>query len=207
MKNNYLIALNKGWEDLLRKAPEEVVECMHVIYLKDKCQYIVPHLNERYIVDCNEQTIRNIEGNSEAGIELSILILHYLSFFTAKKDMQDKWVSLREIPNGGSLFYPAFHRESINGLIKAFGHDSNLFLKCARKLGGNPGSLGTASAIFEVFPKIRLYVIIWEGDSEFPANANVLFDPSISHFLHIESIIAVGGYLVKRLLQLSSICD
>ncbi|NLZ54580.1 MAG: DUF3786 domain-containing protein [Thermoanaerobacteraceae bacterium] len=203
MKNNYLVAINKGWKALSKKVPEEVAEFMDVIYLDDKRQFIVPHLNEKYIVDCNNKTIKNEKNGANAGIELTILILHYLTFFTEKRDLECKWVSLKEIPNGGILFYPAFYGDTIQGLIKAFGHNTKLFLACANKLGGHPGALGTASAFFHVFPKICVYVVIWEGDEEIPANATVLFDKSINHFLHIESVIGVGGYLVKRLIQLT----
>lgn len=203
MKNNYLVAINKGWKALLKKVPEEVAECMEVNYLKDKRQFIVPHFNEKYIVDCEQKTIKNEKNGSIASIELIILILHYLTFFTEKRDLECKWVSLKEIPNGGILFYPAFFRDSIKGLIKAFGHNTKLFLQCANKLGGHPGTLGTVSAFFHVFPKIYVYVVIWEGDEEIPANATMLFDKSITHFLHIESIIGIGGYLAKRLIQLT----
>ena len=51
MENNYFIAINKGWEALSKKIPEEVAEFMEVTYLKDKQQFTVPHLNEKYIVD------------------------------------------------------------------------------------------------------------------------------------------------------------
>ncbi|MCG1012865.1 DUF3786 domain-containing protein [Tepidanaerobacter sp. GT38] len=200
MKNNYLVAINKGWEDLSKKKPEEVAECMKVSYIRDRGQFVVPHLNEEYIVDCRCKTVRNRQNGSLASSELTILILHYLTFFTQKRDLERKWISLKEVPNGGILFYPAFFRESIQRLIKTFGYDSQLFLSCAGKLGGFPGILGTASAIFYVFPKVCTYVVIWEGDEEIPANATLLFDKSIEHFLHIESIIGVGGYLIKRLI-------
>ncbi|HHY41671.1 MAG TPA: DUF3786 domain-containing protein [Thermoanaerobacterales bacterium] len=200
MKNNYLATINKGWEILSKKNPEEVAEYMKVLYLKDKRQFIVPHLNEEYIVDCNSETIRNKKDGSLASLDLTILTLHYLTFFTKKHDLEGRWVSLKEIPNGGILFYPAFFRDSIQGLVKSFGHDTELFIACANKLGGHTGTLGTASALFYVFPKVCAYVVIWDGDEEIPANATLLFDKSIVHFLHIESIIGVGGYLIKRLI-------
>ncbi len=204
MESNYRIAYDKGWHDLKQRIPEDIAHTMKVVYLSDKQQFIVPYLNEHYIVNCDSETIQKEADGSAPGIGASILILHYLTFFQTKEEIVNKWVSLKEIPNGGMLFYPAFHKESICGLIKTFGHQPALLLECAKPLGGQPAHFGDASAIFNVFPKIPLCVIVWEGDEEIAANATILFDPSIAHFLHIESVIGLGGYLASTLIKLAS---
>jgi hypothetical protein len=204
MQTNYRIAYDKGWDDLKRKAPEEITNAVDVIYLSDNHQFIVPYFNENYIVDCNKQVIYKQSDGTFPLIGASILILHYITFFQTRAESSDKWVSLKEIPNGGMLFYPAFHKESIVGLIKTFGHKPALMLECAKQIGGQPARFGHASAVFKIFPKISLCVIIWEGDEEIEANATVLFDPSIEYFLHIESVIGVGGYLVNKLIELAT---
>ncbi len=177
---------------------------MDVLYLSENQQFVVPYLNENYIVDCVNKTICKEKDGSGPKIGAAILILHYLTFFQASAEVAHKWVSLKEIPNGGMLFYPAFHKDAIGGLIKAFGNQASLLLECAKPLGGQPACFGDASAIFTVFPKIPLCVVIWEGDEEIAANATVLFDPSIAHFLHIESVIGLGGYLANSLIKLAS---
>jgi len=203
VKNNYLVGINHGWEALLQKDPEEVADFMEVKYQKPQNLFIVPHLNENYVVDCINKTIRRERDGSLAGLELTMLMLHYLTFYKTRAGLEHTWVSLKEIPNGGILFYPAFYGEAIKGLIEAFGGSSQLFLKCAKMLGGHVSNYGETSSIFYVFPKIPICVVIWEGDEEVPANATVLFDKSISHFLHIESIIGIGSYLAKKLINLA----
>lgn len=203
MKSNYRVAYNKGWQDVKQKEPADIARNMLVQYSPTEQQFIVPFLNENYIVDLAKETIvRESDGEAPA-IDAAILVLHYLSFFQSTAEVVGKWVSLKEIPNGGMLFYPAFHKEAICGLIKAFGHQTGAFLECAAILGGQPVKYGDVSASFPVFPKIPLRVTLWEGDEEIPANATILFDPSVEYFLHIESIIALGGYLAKRLITLA----
>lgn len=204
LETNYRIAYDKGWEDLKLKNPDDIARTMDVTYLNDTQQFVVPYLNENYIVDCTKQTICKEADGSVPGIGASILILHYLTFFQTETALVNKWVSLKEIPNGGMLFYPAFHKESILGLVKAFGHQPSLLLECAKLLNGQPERYGDASAVFRVFPKIPLCVVIWEGDEEIAANATVLFDPSIEHLLHIESVIGLGGYLANKLIELAA---
>lgn len=204
METNYRIAYDKGWEDLKKKSPGDVADCMAVTYQKNSAQFIVPYLNENFIVDYSAEKIWKKSDGAEPAIGDAILILHYLTFFQTKATPTGKWVSLKEIPNGGILFYPAFHKEAIVGLIKSFGHQPALLPECAARLGGRPGSFGDASAIVDMFPKIPLCPVIWEGDEEISANATILFDPSIEHFLHIESIICAGSYLAAKLIKLAS---
>jgi hypothetical protein len=45
---------------------------------------------------------------------------------------------------------------------------------------------------------IPLCAAIWEGDEEFAANATILYDPSISQLLHIESIMGSACALQKN---------
>lgn len=203
MDSNYRIAYNKGWQDLKQKGPQEVSLYMKVDYLPDVQQFIVPFFNENYIVDIQHETIRKQADGKTPGIEAAILLLHYLSFFQCQAEQANKWVSLKEIPNGGILFYPAFHKTAIQGLIKAFGDRPELLLACAARLGGQAAKFGDAAAVFQVFPKIPLCAAIWEGDEEIAANATILYDPSITYFLHIESIIGVGGHLARRLIKLA----
>lgn len=203
MNSNYRVAYDKGWQDLRQKDPLVVAQAMQVCYLPDKQQFIVPFLNENYIVDLAQQTLVRESDGAVPTIDAAILVLHYLSFFESQAEVAGKWVSLKEIPNGGMLFYPAFHKEVICGLINAYGQQTGAFPGCAALLGGQPAKFGDVAASFSVFPKIPLCVALWEGDEEIPANATVLYDPSIEHFLHIESVIGLGYYLAKQLIRLA----
>lgn len=203
MESNYRIAYDKGWQDLKLKDPAEIAKNMQIEYIPGKNQLIVPLLNENYIVDLTKDTLVSASNGEIPEIDAAILILHYLSFFQISAEVADKWVSLKEIPNGGMLFYPAFHKQVICNLIKAYGHQTGSFLECAASLGGQPVMFGDVAARFSVFPNTPLCVALWEGDDELPANATMLYDPSIQHFLHIESIIGLGYYLARRLIKVA----
>ena len=199
METNYRIAYNKWWQDLKRKVPEEIVEQLAVTYCSNTRQFVVTFFNLEYILDCNTETIYRKTDGHVPNIMASIIMLNYLAYAQSPQETAKKWISLKEIPNGGMLFYPAFHKNSIIGLIKAFGHQSSRLLACATALGGQPTSFGDASVIFQAFPEIPLCVIVWEGDEEVRANATLLFEPSIEHRLHIESVIGLGMYLASQL--------
>jgi len=199
METNYRVAYDKYWQDLKRKVPEEIATQLAVTYCSETRQFIVRFFNSEYILDCNTETIFSKIDGHVPEIMPSIIMLNYLAYAQSPQEIEKKWVSLKEIPNGGMLFYPAFHKNSILGLIKAFGHQSKELLACAASLGGQSASFGDSSAIFQAFPEIPLCVVVWEGDEEVRANATILFEPSVEHLLHIESVIGLGMYLASQL--------
>lgn len=199
METNYRVAYNKYWQDLKSKVPEEIARHLAVTYDSSIRQFSVTFFNLEYILDCNTEIIYRKTDGRIPEIMASIIILNYLVYSQAPKKTTEKWVSLKEIPNGGMLFYPAFHKNSLVGLSEAFGHQSKQLLQSAVSLGGQPASFGDASAIFYAFPEIPLCVIVWEGDEEVRPNATILFQPSIERLLHIESIIGLGMYLAEKL--------
>lgn len=201
METNYKIAYDKYWRDLKRKVPEEIATQLAVTYCSNSCQFVVKFFNSEYILDCNTETISRKTDGHVPDINACIIMLNYLVYAGSPQEPAKNWVSLKEIPNGGMLFYPAFHQNSILGLIEAFGHRPQQLVACAVNLGGQPASFGDASVIFHAFPEIHLCVAIWEGDDEVRANATILFEPSIEHRLHIESVIGLGMYLASKLKQ------
>ncbi|MCB8816128.1 DUF3786 domain-containing protein [Desulfosporosinus shakirovi] len=201
METNYRVAYNKYWQDLKRKVPEEIATQLAVTYSGETQQFIVTFFNSEYILDCKTETIyREIDGYVP-DINAAIIILNYLAYAKTAQETAKKWVSLKEIPNGGMLFYPAFHKSSILGLVRAFGDQPKQLLAYATALGGKPASFGDASAVFQAFPEIPLCVIVWEGDEEVQANATILYEPSVEHLLHIESVIGLGMYLASQLIR------
>ena len=200
METNYRIAYDKWWQDLKKKVPEEIATQLAVTYCSDTRQFVVTFFKSEYILDCATETIYRKTDGHVPEIMASIIMLNYLAYAQSPQETAEKWVSLKEIPNGGALFYPAFQKNSLKGLIKAFGHQSSQLLVNASTLGGQAASFGSASVIFQAFPEIPLCVIVWEGDEEVQANATILFKPSIENLLHIESVIGLGMYLASNLI-------
>lgn len=204
--SNYRIAYQKGFDDLKRKEPRTVASFLHVRYSCETECFTVPYFGNNFCVNCIDQTVTDCVTGNEPPLDDAILILHYLTFSDPNSIFlaQNKWVSLKEIPNGGALFYPAFHQDSILALIDTFGNQPSGFTECARRLHASPSAMADVSAVFEAFPLISLCAAVWEGDDEFEPNATILFDPSIAQLLHIESIIGLGMRLTKKLIEQNS---
>jgi hypothetical protein len=92
-----------------------------------------------------------------------------------------------------------FVKRAIEPLKNVFGQNLPGFTKAAPQLSGKAISHGDAAFEFHIFPKVPVQVIIWEGD-EFPPEANILFDKTISKILSPEDIAWLSGMLVYRLI-------
>lgn len=199
METNYRVAYDIWWKDLKTKDPEEITTYLEVTYCSSTGQFMLTFFNSEYILDCNNETIYRKSDGYVPDMTISVLMLNYLVYARPPEETTNEWVSLKEIPGGGKLFYPAFYKTAIIGLINAFGHDSKELFRCGASFGGEPTSYGNASVIFQAFPEISLCVVIWEGDEEIAPNATILYKPSIKNLLHIESIIGLGGILASKL--------
>ncbi len=134
-------------------------------------------------------------------IQEQVLILHYLQaggllFPTGN------WIAYREI-QGASFYFSAFVKRAIDPLKKTFGSSIQGLVIAAEKLGGQAISAGDAGFEFRLLPRIPVQLILWEGDAEFPAEANILFDETIGEILSPEDVAWLAGMLVYRLMALS----
>ena len=201
MDTNYKVAYYNEWKRLQQRNFEKVTKIRNVKYDKTENEFIIEIFNREYILNCNDETIIRSDDNHVPSAETGVMIVNYLSFTENDMDKTNNWVSLKEIPDGGMMFYPAFYKSSIVSLINAFGYDSNKLKKCAENLGGKEIRMGDAAFEFKVFPKVFCRVVIWEGDDEIKPGATILFDSSIQYMMHVESIIGLGGYIINKIIN------
>jgi len=201
MESNYKVAYYNEWKTLQKRDFKNVEEIRNVTYDEDKKEFYIKVFNREYILNCNDETIRRSDDNQIPSAETGVMILNYLSFTENNIDKTNKWVSLKEIPNGGMMFYPAFYKSSIVSLINTFGYNSSKLRKCGENLGGKEIKMGDVAFEFEVFPKVFCRVVIWEGDDEISPSATLLFDSSVQYMMHVESIIGLGGYVINKIIN------
>lgn len=157
---------------------------------------------QEYVVAGTDFTVRRAGTDQEASSFIQGLVLTYL--VTADGTTPSgRWVSFRELPNG--LFYAqAFQGYSGDRLVRELKGGLPAFHRAAEALGGEPLELGDAGYVFAVLPRIHLAIVYWQGDEEFPSQAQVLFEDSAAHYLPTDGLAILGSQLVGRLLKAAS---
>lgn len=161
----------------------------------------VPFLHRVYRV---EHPAFNFTDENDASAEIplqeQVLILHYLQ--QCQPRLTGHWIAYREI-QGAGFYFGAFVKRAVEPFKKVFGANAESFERAAVKLQAKPVETGNQGYEFKVLPYAPLQIILWEGDDEFPAEANILFDDTVGDYLSPEDAAWLASLTVYRLMALS----
>jgi len=161
----------------------------------------IPFLDRLYLVGCPQFEFKDASGEKEVPLQEQVLILHYL-LASEVPPLSHQWISYREIP-GASFYFGAFIKRAVEPLKKVFGQNLPSFCRAAKILGAQEIENGDAGFEFTAFPAVPLQLILWTGDDEFPAEANILFNKNIGRILSPEDAAWLAGMVVYRLMALA----
>jgi Domain of unknown function (DUF3786) len=159
----------------------------------------INYLNEIYKIDVASVEVDFIDSHQPVPPRDKILILHY---FTQAKGtpLTGKPITYRELP-GGLVYYPTFIKRTIKPLVDFFGKNPKLLLKAGKLVGAKQGETGDASLIIDVFPRVPITIILWQGDNELTAEVNILFDANIADYLTSEDVTIICETITWRLIN------
>lgn len=98
-------------------------------------------------------------------------------------------------------FEAAYKRTVLKTLQETFSGHVEELRKACEKLGGKPLPQGDVGYQLSVYPFLDIAVYFWDGDDEFEAQANMLFDSNITDFLHEENVVCVAADAVYYLTE------
>ena len=191
----YKTAHNRAWDDLRKRDPVSISE-MADVALTDE-GIIVPFLGDDHIVNIGQRRVTR-DGKLVPPF-IAVLILHYLSGCEGGKP-SGEFISFREIP-GGEMYYPAFKGRAIERIALCFGGQSQRLLESGALLDAKELAIGDASLEVRAFPRIPVAVVVWEGDEEVPASANILFDSIAPDILPMEDLSVIGNLVASILVK------
>ena len=152
-------------------------------------------LNDEYEIDYAEKNIISMSCNAPAKDYYKLLILHYLANENrVSKTSKDNWVSFKEL-EGGEAYFPAFKKRAIDPILKKYGDNPSGIFERAKSFGAKKIDAGSAGISMDAFLKIKIAIILWAEDDEFPADCNMLFNPEIKHIFPTEDVAVLGGIL------------
>jgi hypothetical protein len=162
---------------------------------------LLPFLGEYLLVDPGKKRLfKQIHGQWEwlQHPLLELVTLLYLIHATPSRPRNDL-VHAHQLRCGH--FFKGPHELPVAPLIDCFGHDGEAFSKAAEFLEGRPEDLADRAFRFQVFPKIPVFVLLWEGDEEFPPRVSMLFDRSIEIHLAADAIWGLANILTETLVH------
>lgn len=155
------------------------------------------YFGEPHEIDRKTGQIRCLgKPGHKPGFDETMAIYNFLYYAKAGAENSGEWVHFRDVKAAG-VFEDAFERQVLKPFAKAFEGRTEEWKAAGERMGFFPLPYGDAAFQVPAFFCIPLRVIFWDGDEEFPAKINILFDKNITEFIHPESVVMLGSECVR----------
>ena len=155
--------------------------------------------NSRFEIDCNQKQI-TARTPAQTHDYFVIFIIHYLRC-TAVGETIGTWISEKDFP-GGVTFFRGPHQIPTNLISNRFGNNSDAFAMVCQKLGGQQLAMGDQAYAFDIAPGIKVALVYWLGDDEFPPEATLLYDQNLQHRYPLDVIFSLAVEICYRFDQI-----
>lgn len=195
--DNYELTCEK-WRKLFLEMDQKELTERFGLECDEEALYI-NYYRQKYRIDRKSGMI-TLEADSKCRLAFNTLMSIYNLFYYAKPGaaVKGEFVPFRSVKRAAP-FAPAFQRTILTPLAKTFDGHLEALKKACISLGGVPIRQGDAGYVIHAFDCMPLTMVFWDGDDEFEAQANILFDADITDFIHEESVVCIASDLVRRL--------
>ena len=108
------------------------------------------------------------------------------------------WQTFREMP-WGEMYIKPYTGRVLSRAAYTFGTRTAAFKAAAEKMGALPLPHGDAGFQFDLIGPYRMQILVWEGDDEFPPNAQVLYSDNFSDGFAPEDRVVAGDILISTI--------
>ena len=162
-------------------------------------KFEITYCTRTYHVDLESGDITPVSFLGKVPFYDAMFIYHLFWFSKKNPVAAKKYIPFKDIPTTG-VFDAAFQR-SVKPLAKQFDGRLEAFCRACEKVGGKKLPYGDAGYSIPVWKDLYIQIIMWDGDDEFPASANVLFDKNIADFTHPETVVTIGDDVILAVLN------
>ncbi len=185
------------FEELAEEKPQEVCKRALCDYDKSNKTYLLTVWGDNFVINPLEKSINNITNNNNSHEYLDLFIIYYL---LKSKDIEiyNEWISEKDIP-GGTTFFRGPHEIPTDLISTKFNENINNFHLICEQLDGLQLKKADAAYYFKIAPRIPVIVLFWDGDEDFPAEAKIMYDKSISEHLTPDIVFTLAVEICNRI--------
>ena len=175
--------------------PETAVQRVGVKW--DGKEFYVNLLGREYAISHPAYAIRALDGGNVPSLPTQTFLLRYL--LEAKTvAWTGAWKTFREMP-WGEMYIKPYTGRVLTRAAFTFGTCLAAFKKGAEAMGGLPVNNGDAGYEFTLIGDYRMRILVWEGDDEFPPNAQVLYSDNFAEGFAAEDRVVAGDILISHI--------
>ena len=194
----------RAWQERFRAMDQERLLAIIPGLEREGGELTLCHFGEKFAVDAATGAIRSLESEEPVSATVRLNIYTLFGYASPLAHFQDDWVPFRQLRNTG-VFQTAFQNGILTPFVATFTGRLPQLRRALEAMGGKALPCSDAGYQVEAFACIPMRVLFWEGDDEFPAQANLLFDRSATDFIHSESIVTIATAGLYRLAKLAGL--
>ena len=163
----------------------------------DGAAFTVTLLGRTFAISHPDYAIRALDGGAEPPLPTQTFLLRYL---LESRDVAwgGTWKTFREMP-WGELYIKPYTGRVLTRAAFTFGTRIDAFRAAAEKLHGIPLGQGDAGYQLSLIGPYAMQILIWEGDEEFPPNAQVLYSDNFETAFAPEDRVVAGDILITAI--------
>ena len=106
-----------------------------------------------------------------------------------------QWKTFREMP-WGEMYIKPYTGRVLTRAAFTFGFRTAAMRAAAEKMGATPVKHGDAGFEFDLVGGYKMRILVWEGDDEFPPNAQILYSDNFAEGFAAEDRVVAGDILI-----------
>ena len=163
----------------------------------DGTEFTVRLLGRDFAVAHPDYAIRALDGGTVPPLPAQTFLLRYL---LESRDVRwgGEWKTFREMP-WGEMYIKPYTGRVLTRAAFTFGTRVAAFRAAAEKIGGLPLPNAHPGFQFDLIGGYRMRILVWEGDDEFPPNAQVLYSDNFAEGFAAEDRVVAGDILISTI--------
>ena len=159
--------------------------------------FTVTLLGRSFAISHPDYTIRALDNGPVPPLPTQTFLLRYL-LESKNAPWGGTWKTFREMP-WGEMYIKPYTGRVLTRAAFTFGTRVNTFRAAAEKMGAVALPHGDAGYQFDLIGGYRMQIMVWEGDEEFPPNAQVIYSDNFAEGFAAEDRVVAGDILISTI--------
>ena len=163
----------------------------------DGQEFTLTLLGREFAISHPAYAIRALDGGKLPPLPVQTFLLRYL---LESRDVTwaGQWKTFREMP-WGEMYIKPYTGRVLTRAAYTFSFKLDAFRAAAEKMGAEAVKHGDAGYLFHLIGGYRMQILVWQGDEEFPPNAQILYSDNFADGFAAEDRVVAGDILISTI--------
>ena len=196
------IDIPQEYWDTLSKRDLKQVATVTLAEVDDAGNLVFPFLGIPLVLDLMSRQLCIRDNGKDMPLDVPLLTLTVLIYFKTVDrlyPMGRDLISTKDMKGAG--YFSGDHTLRKEPMIRRFNRDSHGFDMAAAALDGRSLDMADTAWVFHPFPRVPVYYLFWDLDTEYEPRLSILFDRSIQDIFGLPMIWELVNLVNARLLS------